>query len=660
MSERYAALRAAASANWDECQGIDAGRTVLRVDLSTSSIAAGADHTLAALRDAVAARRLDCAIVVTGTTGASFALPTVEVQRPGVASVLYGPVPADSVGEFVAAVVAEGDPRARWALGWRAQPLPFSPDSPFGGHASAPLRPEDESASVPALADHSFWRHQQRRLMQWMGVIDPESIDDALAIGAYAGLDRALTMEPLAICDLVEEAGVGGRGGGGFPAGRKWKFLQGAPGPIKYMVCNADEGDPGAFVNRVQMESDPHALIEGMIIAGRATGAGYGYIYIRDEYPLSIVRVQRAIDQARVRGLLGDDILGSGFAFDLEITRGAGSYVCGEETGLIASVEGLRGMPKIRPPFPAQRGVFAQPSNVNNVETYANVPLVLRHGAAWYRGAGVQADAGTKMFSISGHLQRPGVLEVPFGLPLSTLLVDAGGGTPDGRPAKGVQPGGPLGGILPASDLDLPLERAPFSERSLLLGSGGLILFDDRTCVLDLALYFSEFCEDESCGRCTTCFGGGQRLVELLARIAAGAGREDDLDRIGAIDHTMQNANCLHGQFTPYAVRSVLRFFREELETHVRERRCPARRCRGLIRHRISTPDHPALSEAADLCPTDAIVGSPSGDGWGIDNERCIQCGLCCELAPEGVVVEDRFASASLPGAAQELASSSV
>ena len=664
-STAYAALRADARAAWQERQA--PARTVLRVDLSTSSIAAGADRTLAALRQAVAARALDCSIVLTGTSGASFALPTVEVQHPGAAPVLYGPVPAEAVGEFVAAVVAEGDPRARWALGWRAQPDPFD-DGPFddGPFVDGPLTEPDQAVpsrqldaakGVPPLQDHPFWRHQQRRLMRWMGVIDPESIDDALAVGGYAGLDRALTMEPLAICDLVEEAGVGGRGGGGFPAGRKWKFLQGAPGPLKYLIANADEGDPGAFVNRVQMESDPHALIEGMIIAGRATGAGYGYIYIRDEYPLSIARVARAIEQARAHGLLGDDILGSGFAFDLELTRGAGSYVCGEETGLIASVEGLRGMPKIRPPFPAQRGVFARPSNVNNVETYANVPLVLRHGAAWYRQAGVPADAGTKMFSISGHLQHPGVLEVPFGLPLNRLLLEAGGGTASGRPVKGVQPGGPLGGVLHADDLGLPLERAPFTERSLLLGSGGLILFDDRTCVLDLALYFSEFCEDESCGRCTTCFGGGQRLVELLARVAAGGGREDDLARIAALDRTMQNANCLHGQFTPYAIRSVLRFFRDELETHIRERRCPARQCRGLIRHRITQTD-PALAEAADLCPTDAIVPSaaalPSAAAAGdpplqVDDDRCIQCGLCRELAPQAVVVEDRFAPQASP-----------
>ena len=659
MSDTYTALREAGRAVWQERHALD--RIVLRVDISTSSIAAGADLTLAALHEAIAARKLDCSIVLTGTSGASFALPTIEVQRPGTAPVLYGPVAAEAVGEFVAAVVAEGDPRARWALGWRAHPISFSDGPLIESGQALPPRERDAENGVPPLDEHPFWRHQQRRLMRWMGVIDPESINDALAVGAYAGLDRALTLEPLAICDLVEEAGVGGRGGGGFPAGRKWKFLHGAPGPTKYLICNADEGDPGAFVNRVQMESDPHALIEGMIIAGRATGAGYGYIYIRDEYPLAIARVERALTQARERGLLGDDVLGSGSAFDLEVTRGAGSYVCGEETGLIASVEGLRGMPKIRPPFPAQRGVFAQPSNVNNVETYANVPLVLRHGAAWYREAGVEADAGTKMFSISGHLQRAGVLEVGFGLPLSALLLEAGGGTPGGRPVKGVQPGGPLGGVLHADDIGLPLERAPFTERSLLLGSGGLILFDDRTCVLDLALYFSEFCEDESCGRCTTCFGGGQRLVELLARIAHGGGRVEDMERIALLDRTMQNANCLHGQFTPYAVRSVLRFFREEMDTHIRERRCPARQCRGLIRHRISAPGDAALPEAAELCPTEAIlVGPGGGQGWAIDDARCIQCGLCRELAPDAVIVEDRFTPVAALAAATPAAPAAV
>ena len=326
-------------------------------------------------------------------------------------------------------------------------------------------------------------------------MLDPEAIEDAIGAGAYAALDSALTMAPAAICDLVEAAGLGGRGGAAFPAGRKWKFLLGAPGPVKYLLCNADEGDPGAFVNRILMESDPHSLIEGMLIAARATEASHGVIYIRDEYPLSVARVETALAQARAAGLLGEDILGSGWNFDLAVARGAGSYVCGEETGLIASLAGVRGMPTIRPPFPAQRGLFGRPSNVNNVETYANVPPILRHGAEWYRQHGTASDPGTKLFSISGHLQRPGVLEVAFGLPLSTLLLDAGGGCGPGHTPKGVQPGGPLSGLLPAADLDLPLERPPFTERSLLLGSGGLILFDERTCALDLALYLSEFCE---------------------------------------------------------------------------------------------------------------------------------------------------------------------
>ena len=440
----------------------------------------------------------------------------------------------------------------------------------------------------------------------------------------------------------------------------KWKFLLGAPGPTKYVVCNADEGDPGAFVNRVLMESDPHLVVEGMAIAGRATGATYGFVYIRDEYPLSIARMELAIEQARERGLLGDDILGSGESFDLEVTRGAGSYVCGEETGLIASVEGLRGMPKIRPPFPAQRGVFGQPSNVNNTETYANVPLIIRNGAAWYRQYGTESDPGTKMFSISGSLQRPGILEVPFGLPMDRLLLEAGGGPPDGHTPKGIQPGGPLGGMLSASDLGLALERPPFTERGVLLGSGGLILFDERASAVDLTLYFSEFCEDESCGRCTTCHGGSQRLVEILERIMHGDGRHEDLERIGALDRTLQNANCLHGQFTPFAVRGLVNYFRDELDTHIDAKRDPAQVAPGLIRYVLTDSSAPELSEAAELCPAQCILPRESEDDdaeeaadeptrWRIDDAKCIRCDVCREVAPDAVRVEDRFAALLQP-----------
>ena len=626
MSAAYDALREAA--DLEAAPRRTPERPLLRVDLSTSSIAAGADLLWEALEAAIAAGGHDVELMRVGTLGLSWLEPVVEVERAG-AALVYGPVAPSDAAEWLAAAL--GDAPQEAAAGWL-----------IGSRGGA-------VAGAPRLEDTPFWALQERRLMRRMGVIDPERIGEAIADGAYAALDRALTMEPIAICDLVEAAGVGGRGGGGFPAGRKWKFLLGAPGPTKYLVCNADEGDPGAFVNRVLMEADPHLVVEGMAIAGRATGASHGFIYIRDEYPLAIERMELALSQARARGLLGDSVLDSDFAFDLEVTRGAGSYVCGEETGLIASVEGLRGMPKIRPPFPAQRGVFDMPSNVNNTETYANVPLIIERGAAWYREHGTESDPGTKMFSISGALQRPGILEVAFGLPMDRLLLEAGGGPEAGHTPKGIQPGGPLGGLLPASDLGLALERPPFTERGVLLGSGGLILFDERASAVDLTLYFSEFCEDESCGRCTTCHGGSQRLVELLRRVMEGGGRREDLERIGVLDRTLQNANCLHGQFTPYAVRGLVNYFRDELDTQIDEKRDPARVAPGLIRYIISDPEAPELDEAAELCPTDAIVARGSEDedeqpaGWRIDDPKCIRCDVCREVAPQAVRVEDRF-----------------
>ena len=630
MSSEYQAIREAAEVSAAARRA--PARPLVRVDLSTSSIAAGADLLWEALEVALAESEHDAELVSVGTLGLSWLEPVVEVETPGAGAVVYGPVPASEAADFLVAALGDNpaNDAERWIIGAR---LP--------------------AAGVPPLSDHPFWSLQQRRLMQSMGIIDPERIDEAIAAGAYEALDRAIEMDPMAICNLVLAAGVGGRGGGGFPAGQKWKFLFGAPGPTKYLVCNADEGDPGAFVNRVLMESDPHLVIEGMAIAGRATGSDYGFIYIRDEYPLSIARMELAIEQARERGLLGSNLLGSDFSFDLEVTRGAGSYVCGEETGLIASVEGLRGMPKIRPPFPAQRGVFDQPSNVNNTETYANVPLIVRHGADWYRQFGTESDPGTKMFSITGSLIRPGILEVPFGIGMDELLLGAGGGPPDGHTPKGIQPGGPLGGLLPASDLGLALERPPFTQRGVLLGSGGLILFDERASAVDLTLYFSEFCEDESCGRCTTCHGGSQRLVEVLERILHGDGRREDLDRIGALDRTLQNANCLHGQFTPYAVRGLVNYFRDELDTHIDDKRDPAKAAPGLIRYIITDPTEPALAEAAELCPTQAILEQDDEEGessgWRIDDAKCIRCDVCREVAPNAVRVEDRFVAMLTP-----------
>ncbi len=610
-------------------------RPLLRVDLTTSSVAAGADALLGELRRVVAARGIDCEIVTVGTLGFSFAQPTLEVHLPGKQPVVYGPVETGQAEAFLVAAVlgeapAEGgfDPHDV-ALGVRRA----------GSTLNAPAASAQEG--VPSLHEHPFWAPQERRLMEWMGVIDPEEIEEAISVGRYAGLAQAVGMEPMAICDRIEASGAGGRGGAGFPAGRKWKFLLGAPGPVKYLILNADEGDPGAYVNRVLMESDPHLVIEGMAIAARATGATHGFIYIRDEYPLSVARMNTAIAEAEAKGLLGDRVLGSDTSIRLSIVQGAGSYVCGEETGLIASINGTRGMPTIRPPFPAERGVFDKPSNVNNTETYANAPLALVHGPDWYREAGTESDPGSKMFSISGSLQRSGIVELPFGFPMDRLFLELGGGPEAGHEIKGIQPGGPLGGILNASDLALPLERPPFGERGVLLGSGGLILFDERTCAVDLAYYFASFCEIESCGRCTTCHGGSQRIVEILDRIMQGGGRPDDLEQLGLLDTTLQNSNCLHGQFTPYAVRGVSRFFGEELREHIAERRCRAKVCASLIQYRLSDPAHPSLEEAAELDPSGLLVRE--GEQWRLNGWGAEPFGLLPELAPEAVAVEDRF-----------------
>jgi NADH:ubiquinone oxidoreductase subunit F (NADH-binding) len=481
--------------------------------------------------------------------------------------------------------------------------------------------------------------------MAWCGVADPENIDHYIGRGGYEGLAKALALSPEEVIKEVLDSGLWGRGGAAFPAGRKWDFLRTARGEPKYLICNADEGDPGAFVNRNLMDSDPHLIIEGMVVAAHATGAAYGYIYIRDEYPLCVARMRKAVAQAYQKGFLGEDILGSGLSFDLEVVQGAGSYVCGEETGLIASIQDSRGMPRIKPPFPAQAGVFYKPTNVNNVETYANVPLIMRRGAAWYASQGTEKNKGTKMFSLSGDIQRVGVLEVPFGMPMSRLLLEAGGGPPEGRTIKAIQPGGPLGGILPGDAVDLPLEPEPFREKGVLMGSGGLIVFDDTTCVLDMVIYFSWFAEDESCGRCTTCHGGTQRMVEIIRRISEGQGRMADLELLRLLNDTLRWSNCVHGQASPTAMMNSLQYFMDEYETHILEKRCPARVCRGLIRYEIDPAKADQAGPAEEICPTGAVKRDDNGGAY-IDQALCIKCHACKDAAPEAV----RMVDAVTPG----------
>ena len=614
----YQALREAAEAAWAPFE--DPQRTLVRVNLGTCSTVLGAGETLAALREAAAAGRLDADVMAVGCLGLCYAEPLVEVTRPGGPAVLYERVTAERVPALVASIAA-GNLANEMALA-------VAGGEPLG--------------DVPALASLPFMRGQVRRLMANCGVTDPAEIDHYIARGGYEGLSKALRMEPEAVITEMLDSGLWGRGGAAFPTGRKWDFLRTSERHPKNVIVNADEGDPGAFVNRNLMESDPHLLLEGVLIAGFATNADRSFIYIRDEYPLPVARMEKAVADAYAKGLAGKNILESGFDFEVKVVRGAGSYVCGDETGLLSSLEDRRGMPKIKPPFPAEAGAFGEPSNINNVESYANAPLVLRHGSAWWAGVGTERNKGTKMFSLSGKIKRVGILEVPLGTSTRQVVMEMGGGVPEGRALKAVQSGGPLSGVIPASEVDIPLEPEPYRERGTLLGAGGLVVLDEADCIVDLCVYFQWFAEDESCGRCTTCFAGTRRALEILRRIAEGRGREADLELLKLLGRIASNANCFHGQGAPTVIASTFRYFEDELMEHVRRKRCPAKRCAGLVRYEVLHQSE-RLPLAAAICPTAAVV--EEGGTYRIDQSLCVKCDACREQAPYAIAVVDEFGS---------------
>ena len=632
MNERLTAIIDDAKRAWDAYQSD--GRVKLNVCIDTSSLARGADKTIAALREAVAAQSLNAEVGITGSWGFCWMEPTVLVRTAaGTRTVLYANVTADRVDEFIQRVVVEGGDLPELALG---------------------VVEGNPTAEIALLEDHPFMRGQVRRLMANIGLTDPENIDHYLAHGGYEGFGKALEMEAEAIVQEVLDSGLGGRAGGGFPAGRKWDFLRNATAEPRYLVCNADEGDPGAWVNRILLEGDPQLIVEGMLIAALAAHASAGYIYIRYEYPLAVARMQKAIDQAYAKGLLGNDMLGSGKDFDLYVVKGAGSYVCGEETGLINSIDSYRGMPRIKPPFPAQAGLWNKPTNVNNVESYANAPLILRQGAAWWAGVSDAREKGTKMFTVSGNIRQESCVEIPFGYTMRQLLEQYGGGMAEGSELKGYQPGGPLSGVLPASEIDLDLAIDPYRERGMFLGGGGVVFFDQHTSIIDLCLYFAGFCEDESCARCTTCHGGTQRAVEILRRIAMGGGRESDIAKLESLVQTLIWSNCFHGQFAMTSVKLALKYFRDEFDSVIRDKFDPTHSLPGFIEYHVRSQSDPNLPEALDICPTGAVY--EEGGVYGIEDSLCIRCNACKEVAPDGIEVRDRFpvevAEAAAPAAA--------
>ncbi len=472
-----------------------------------------------------------------------------------------------------------------------------------------------------------------RVVLRNCGKIDPHNIEEYIAEDGYQAFAKVITeMSPEQVIDEVMKSGLRGRGGAGFPAARKWQLCRQVADNPKYLTCNADEGDPGAFMNRRVLESDPHSVVEGMIIAAYAIGASMGYIYCRAEYPIAVQNLNIAIAQAREFGFLGENIFGTDFSFDLEVRMGAGAFVCGEETALIASIEGKRGEPRPRPPFPAVKGVWGKPTNNNNVETYAVVPQIILNGAEWYASMGTEKSKGTKTFAIAGDVVNTGLIEVPFGITLREVIFDVGGGIKDGKKFKAIQTGGPMGGCLVEQHLDLPLDYEALTAAGSMMGSGGLIIMDDETCMVDMARFFMEFTQEESCGKCTPCRVGTKHLLEIHEKICAGKGEPSDLERLEELCvEITKNSLCGLGQGAPNPVISMLKHFRHEYEAHIYEKKCPAKVCRALIRFEIQAPACTGCTVCSRNCPVEAISGERR-QAHLIDDEKCIRCGICVQV----------------------------
>ncbi|MCL2563911.1 MAG: NADH-quinone oxidoreductase subunit NuoF [Oscillospiraceae bacterium] len=576
------------------------------IGLGSCGIAAGGLKVKETLQHLADDANLGITVGETGCMGMCYAEPMVEVVDDGGQSTIYGGVDEARAAEIFNHHVIGGTPLTE------------------------------------AAADADFLARQVRIVLERCGAIDPESIDDALGMDAYVGLEKALkTMTPQAVIDEVTASGIKGRGGAGFPTGLKWKFAAGYEAEQKYIICNADEGDPGAFMDRSILEGDPHSVIEGLIIGGYAIGATKGYIYARAEYPIAIRRLKIAIEQAEARGFLGENIFGSGFDFRLTIKEGAGAFVCGEETALIESIEGSRGMPRIRPPFPAERGLFDKPSNINNVETLANIGWIIRKGADAFAALGTDESNGTKVFALAGKVNRGGLVEIPIGMTIREVVDDIGGGTKGGKALKAVQMGGPSGGCIPAELMDTVIDYKPLAETGAIMGSGGMIVMDEDNCMVDIARYFLQFTQSESCGKCTFCKIGTKRMLETLERITQGEGADGDVEKLEKLaDQIKTNALCGLGQTAPNPVLTTIQYFRDEYDAHIRDKKCPTKQCKALIRFDILPDKCVGCTICAKKCPVHAISGKVK-ELHVIDHDTCTKCGICKDVCKfDAVVVE--------------------